>query len=372
MRMKLTQVTMYGFIVNLSFLLSLALFSCDSNTHWLSPTVEVDCDSPSLVESYDFKQRTAGIENGVEVEALNWEHEKSGDNYHSVFTDDDGLEYHATTIYGKPAIMVLPNGEWDIFSERIITDRRFPFEIDSVCPDVTRLTFESAETIDNELISTYSVPQGFSDDYEYSNWKLLIKPNGRLFRAIKTEHPGPENIIIETTIEFSGFGEPNVIVDPFPSGTPTPTETPEPTPTPGPDFASARVVTATPTPTSTPTSTPSPTPTPTPMISRIRPDISGTTINVGTLLRLSVDLYDRGGDTIDNSLANGVTFDWSASTGAGTFQEANTTIDDDTIPDERAVLFTAEGVGPHTVTVWLDSSECVGGCGASYKITIIP
>ena len=88
-------------------------------------------------------------------------------------------------------------------------------------------------------------------------WDHLVDSNGKLIQA-ELKYPIPSlNMTKFIKAKFSGFGEPNVIVDPFPNVAPIYTSTPGPSPTPDP------LATVTPTPTATAAATVTPTALPT-------------------------------------------------------------------------------------------------------------
>ncbi len=218
-----------------------------------------DCSDPSLVHSYDFDIRHVGIEDGVELTPVVWTNRKSGYNFHSVSTLDDGSRYEIVMIEGKPAVWLMPGSDWTTPDNGVPRGAEFPFAMETACPDVSGMTYEGEEPLDGETVKRYSqLP-------DVSNWEYLIDADGRLIQAEKTIQTGRENLLLSIKVKFSGFGEPNVITDPFPNRpTVTPTHTLTPTPTPTATPTGTLTPTTTPTSTATPTNTPTRTPTHTP------------------------------------------------------------------------------------------------------------
>ena len=93
-------------------------------------------------------------------------------------------------------------------------------------------------------------------------------------------------------------------------------------------------------------------------ISRIAPSIRSVVLSPGDRVRLAVDIYGRQ-NILDNSLGDGVTFEWSVSPNGGEFSEVDSSEDGDSYPGEREVMFTAPSTpGRYTVNARLGPSEC--------------
>ncbi len=399
-------------------------------------TSKMQCNDSSLLHSFDFEvQITSLLDDEIHEQAV-WLYRKSGKNYHGV-TVNDGEIYEITRIDGKPTGRRISGEDWeeDWEMDGDIPHRvyGFPYVLDTICPDTSNLKAISTTVIDGTPLTRYASPDG---DYssEFEKWEHLINSEGRLIQSEDIENTPYKNAVISKVVKFSGFGEANVIVDPFLNITPVPSPTPGPSPTPEasstptattvptatptstatsipgtppplfPTVADAvlptptpRIVvmaqillptpspiptptvtstpthtptpTITPSPTNTPTATPTPTPAPNPKISRIERSIRSVTLGNGDTVQLSVGVYGRQ-NIRDDSLGNNVSFDWSVTSGGGSFREVDSGADSDSIPDERNVLFVASGYGNHTVTVSLDPWECVGGCSASFGVRI--
>ncbi len=312
-------------IIGGAALLSVIALACGSDEEQQDTD---DCSDPSLAHSYDFDIRHVGIESGVELTPVVWTNRKSGYNFHSVSTLDDGSRYEIVMIEGKPAAWLMPGSDWTTPDNGVPRRAEFPFAMETACPDVSGMTYEGEEPLDGETVKRYSqLP-------DVSNWEYLIDADGRLIQAEKTIQTGRENLLLSIKVKFSGFGEPNVITDPFPNR-----------------------------PTVTPTHTP------VPVISRIEPGITSVTLRVGDTVRLSVEVYGLQ-NIQDDSLGDPVTFDWSVSSSGGSFREADRGADTDSVPDERTVFFRASSIGSYTVTATLDPWECVNGCEAEFAIRI--
>ena len=365
-------------------ILSVLVVGC-ANKHGNEQVASLhDCSNPELIRSFDLEIREVAIENGIELEPVVWAHRKSERDYHAV-SHHGGLRYEMLAISGKLPVWRDPGTDWfvppdigpsDVEPSDVVSTSQlpFPFVLETACPDVTGLTNQGEETLDGRTVTRYS------GDLNIPGWDLLIDVDGRLTQAEKTDPAPYENMLLSVTVKFSGFGEPNVIIDPFPDGTPTATITPElafalaqvveathtPTPTPTPSPTPAATVAPIPTPTPAPTATPAPVP----YISRIVPEISSTiTMRVGDDVWLRTNVYGLQ-NILDNSLANAVTFDWSRSSGAGSFQEAEPSSDSDGYPNDRVILFTAQSIGNHKIVAQLEPWECVGGCAATFSIRI--
>ncbi len=430
------------FLVTVTLLTGCAL-GFASNSEDEGTTDDFDCTNSDLVQYYDFEIRQAIVEDGNEIESVVWLHHKSGNNYYGT-SIHEGDTYEVANILGKPTVVRAPGMEWTTYSDEVVTDPQFPWDMETACPDITQLTYIGDETFDGETVKRYYEPSGEpSGDW---SWEYLINDVGMLVQAEQTSPSGIENQRIYLKVKFSGYGESNVITDPFPDVptitpthtatptatgsptvtptpsqtgtpthtptptltptiTPTPTDTPTPTPTPTPTATPAPLIvraavvlptsTPTPSPTPTPTNTPTPTPTstptplptptytptatptststptpvPNPRISRLEPSIRSTTIRIGDTVQLSVKVYGRQ-NIRDDSLGNSVSFDWSVTSGGGSFREVDTGLDSDSTPDERNVYFYASRYGNYTVTASLDQYECVGGCSATFEIRI--
>ncbi len=383
-----------------------------------------ECTDPQLLESYDYEIYEVAIEEGVDHRPILSNHSKSGDNFHAISEDENGGLHEFILIAGKPIGYKSPGEDWIETDPYIVTRNPFPRTMETRCPDVTEWTNAGSEVVDGTAVTRYT-RESSKPGLVY--WEYLLDADGKLIQAERTAPIG-RGVKHYVRVKFSGFGEPNVVVDPFPQVTPVYTSTPGPSPTPDPSATAtptstptstpaptatatptpdgtldlegslpraAAVVlptptpravvmaeilmpsptptptpTAIPTPTSTPTATPSPTPAPNPLISRIEPSSGGViVVNNGDTLRLSVAVYGRQ-NIRDDSLGDNVSFDWSSTSRSGTFREAVPSRDVDSIPDDRQILFTATRVGTTTVTASLDQWECVGGCSAEFTIRI--
>ena len=358
---KLLPILIFGTIT----LLFILVVGCANQQLMEQAASANDCSDPALVRSFDFEIREVAIKNGSELEPILWSHRKSGGDYHAV-SYHGGSKHEMVAILGKPPALREPSSDWSVSHDAVSTAQLpFPFVLETACPDVTGMSNEGEETLGGRSVTRYS------DNPNNSRWDFLIDATGRLIQAEKTDPTPYDNVLHSVQVRFSGFGEPNVIVDPFPSGTPTPTSTPTPA------FALARVeavqatVTPTPTPTSTPIVTPSPTrtPIPIPRISNLIPENrSEIEMRVGETVTLTVNVYDLQYQ-LDNSLADDVTFDWSSSE-AGKFREADINSNDDGLPNDRSVVLTAGNIGYHLVIAQLQPWECVGRCATEIRITI--
>ncbi len=102
-----------------------------------------------------------------------------------------------------------------------------------------------------------------------------------------------------------------------------------------------------------------------PKISRITPQVRAVTVSPGDRVRLGVDVYGMQ-DILDNSLGNGVSFEWSVAPSGPSIEEDNAGYDDDSVADEREVIFTApSSPGRYVLRATLDSWECKYGDGNS-------
>lgn len=437
------------FLVTVTLLTGCAV-GFSSNRVGESDSGDFDCTNPDLVQYYDFEIRQTIVEDGNEIESVVWLHQKSGNDYYGTSVHE-GETYEIANIRGKPPVVRAPGMEWITYSDEVLTtDPQFPWNMETACPDTTELTYISDEIFAGETVKRYSEPSGEpSGDW---SWEYLIDSDGKFVQAETAFPTGRENERISMSVKFSGFGESNVITDPFPdvptitptptatptatgsptvtptpsqtgtpthtptptltptitptptntptltstptltvtpaplvvraavvlptstpTPTPTPTNTPTPTPaptaTPSPTSTPTPLPTPTHTPTATPTSTSTPTPVPNPKISRIEPSIRSVTLRIGNTVELSIEVYGRQ-NIQDDSLGNSVSFDWSVTSGGGSFREVDAGFDSNSTPDEREVYFNASKYGNYTVTASLDQYECVGGCSASFDVRI--
>ena len=102
-----------------------------------------------------------------------------------------------------------------------------------------------------------------------------------------------------------------------------------------------------------------------PKILRITPKVRAVTVSPGDRVRLGVDVYGMQ-DILDNSLGDDVSFQWSITPSSGSFDEGNPGADEDSVVDEREVIFTASSSpGRYVLRATLDSWECKYGDGNS-------
>ena len=95
-----------------------------------------------------------------------------------------------------------------------------------------------------------------------------------------------------------------------------------------------------------------------PKILRISPQIRSVTVSPRDQVRLGVDVYGMQ-DILDNELGNNVAFEWTATPSEGSIEESVPGTDDDSVPDEREVIFTApSSAGRYVLQAALDSWEC--------------
>ncbi len=241
-------------MIMINFLVLLAFLGCVSARLDDISVMKDDCLDSDLLHSYDLEITDIVVDNGIQSTPVVWYHRKSGFNYHS-FSEYENQKVQIIRIEGKTAAFEFGDGSWSTMAEiaaggtnHILTEYPFPYVLHTLCPDVSNWQKENSRMIDGVIATRYS--------NQSSRWDYWINDEGKLVQA-DTIDPSPyENVHRELQVKFSGFGEPNVVVDPFPQVTPVYTSTPGPSPTPDPS--------ATATPTSTPTSTPAPTATATP------------------------------------------------------------------------------------------------------------
>ena len=112
-------------------------------------------------------------------------------------------------------------------------------------------------------------------------------------------------------------------------------------------------------------------------VTRISPEVKSIAIAPEDKVRLAVNVFGLQ-DILNNSLGDDVTFEWTSDDGTGSFHEARPRADDDSEPNDRAVVFTAPTEpGVHTVNVRLDSWECKykdgesGGCATEIRVLVL-
>ena len=113
-----------------------------------------------------------------------------------------------------------------------------------------------------------------------------------------------------------------------------------------------------------------------PKILRITPQIRSVTISPRDRVRVGVNVYGMQ-NILDNKLGNNVTFQWSVSPSYGSIKESVSGTDDDSVPDEREVIFTApSSPGRYALRAVLDSWECAysddksGDCVAEIEVVV--
>ena len=238
-------------------LLSAVAITCGGRAEPAQDSRGLDCTDQALVDSYDIELRASIIEEGVETNTTLWIRHKSGKNYHSV-SIHDGQTYEIVLIEGKTTLVKWPDSDWEEYdvltrneqdddAETWMMGSSSIFLEGTVCPNLEGLTLQGKENLDGRTVSKYSAPPIFGNQTEY-----FVDNDGLLVR-------------IETTVQtlgihgtqfyvtnLSGFGEPNVIIDPFGDISPAPTATPYP-----PEIL-APFPSSTPTPISTATATSGP------------------------------------------------------------------------------------------------------------------
>ena len=367
-------------IIASSVIAAVLFVACGASVSQSEETTSGSCDAELSAHSFDLTSHLSLTEDAPRRDPIVLRYEISGEDYR-VETDINVGLVESVSIGGRAIYRRYPNGDWFVYWDSAKRPLEFPFRLDSICPDLTGFTFKGEELLNGATLRRFAKP---SVRYNFTAgprtveaWEYLVDSEGKLVRAINTTETGNNNGVLVQTVDFSGFGEPNAIVDPFPSGTPIPTSTPTPA------FALAQVeavqatVTPTPTPTSTPvvtptltpTVTPTHTPTPIPRISNLLPENrSEIEMRVGETVTLTVNVYDLQYQ-LDNSLADDVTFDWSSSE-AGKFREADINSNDDGLPNDRSVVMTARNIGYHLVVAQLQPWECVGRCATDIRIII--
>ncbi len=110
------------------------------------------------------------------------------------------------------------------------------------------------------------------------------------------------------------------------------------------------------------------------LINRLASSIDSVTVRGGDSVLLAVVPYGRQ-DIVDDALIDGKTdVVWSVEEGSGTFSEAEPSLDADSDPDDREIIFTApDAPGTYTVHATLascgiDTSE---DCRTSFKVTVL-
>ena len=237
-------------------LLSAVAITCGGKAEPVQDSHALGCTDQALVDSYDVEHRFSIIEDGVETDTTVWITHKSGENYHMV-SIHDGQRHEIVSIEGKTSLMRWPDSDWeendvltrDEQDDDDETSRIWSsifFREGTACPNLDHLTPQSDENLDGLNIAIYSLTIfGTHSEYFVDEDGLLV----RIERTVQTNSPHGTEFHV---ISFSGFGEPNIIIDPFGDISPAPTATPYP-----PEIL-ARFPSSTPTPISTATATSAP------------------------------------------------------------------------------------------------------------------